>query len=372
MPTKALQIERNFIYPHVLKLQWHITDRCNLRCSHCYQDTYNSEDLSYSQVLGIFEQYRNLLKQLNCESPFPVNGNIAITGGEPFLRDDFLDLIEVIHDSNEQITFAILTNGTLIDMPMARKLRELKASFVQVSMEGTRDTNDTIRGLGTFERSVSALSHLIRERVRTSISFTAHEKNFLDFQEVARLGLRLGVTRVWSDRLIPWGSGSTLEGLMLSSDQTRRFFEVMHAAHGEAVNSFCKTEIAMDRALQFLIAGGIPYHCGAGHTLITVQPNGDLYPCRRMPIRIGNLLEDSLVELYYKDNYLRSLRDPSRVSKGCEECFFCKKCRGGLKCLSYAVTGDPFRADPGCWLSLQGQDIAFPAGFSSEKVRGVI
>jgi radical SAM protein with 4Fe4S-binding SPASM domain len=372
MPSKMPHMERGFIYPHVLKLQWHITDRCNLRCAHCYQDTYNSEDLSYSQLLGIFEQYKGLIKQLNCESPFPVHGHMTITGGEPFIRKDFLDLLEGIHDNKEHIGFAILTNGILIDAPMASKLRELNASFVQVSIEGSRDTNDTIRGPGAFERTVSALRHLVRERVHTFISFTAHQKNFFDFPAVARLGLQLEVTRVWSDRLIPWGNGSALESLMLSPDQTRRFFKIMHTAHGEALRSFCRTEIAMHRALQFLLAGGTPYHCGAGHTLITVQPNGDLYPCRRMPVRIGNLLEDSLVELYYKNSYLRALRDPIRISKGCEQCSFSKKCRGGLKCLSYAITGDPFTADPGCWLASRCHGTEYPAGLSFENVRAEI
>lgn len=360
-------IERDFIYPHVLKLQWHITDRCNLRCSHCYQDTYNSEDLSYSQLLGIFEEYNGLLNQLNRESPFPVRGHITITGGEPFLREDFVDLLEVLYTARDRISFAILSNGTLIDPPMARKLWELNASFVQVSVEGARDTNDTIRGSGVFERTAAALSYLVRERVRTFISFTAHQNNYLEFQKVARFGLQIGVTRVWSDRLIPWGNGSTFESLILSPDQTRRFFEIMNTAHGEALSSFCRTDISMHRALQFLIAGGTPYHCGAGHTLITVQPNGDLYPCRRMPIRIGNLMEDSLVEMYYKDCYFRALRDPFRISKGCEGCPFSSKCRGGLKCLSYAVTGDPFRADPGCWLASGEQRTACTAGFSQNR-----
>ena len=87
MTEKTPQLEREFVYPPVLKLQWHITDRCNLRCAHCYQDSYNSEDLSYGQLLGIFEGYKTLLTQLNRESPHPVQGHIAITGGEPFIRE---------------------------------------------------------------------------------------------------------------------------------------------------------------------------------------------------------------------------------------------------------------------------------------------
>ena len=98
------------------------------------------------------------------------------------------------------------------------------------------------------------------------------------------------------------------------------------------------------------MAGGRPHQCTAGDTSITVMPNGDLYPCRRMPILVGNLLEIPLVVLYYKSRLFCELRDQNIVSKGCEKCFYTKYCRGGLKCLSYAITGDPFIADPGCWL----------------------
>jgi radical SAM protein with 4Fe4S-binding SPASM domain len=111
----------------------------------------------------------------------------------------------------------------------------------------------------------------------------------------------------------------------------------------------CPTEVALHRALQFLVADGKPYRCQAGDSLIAVLPNGDLVPCRRMPVVVGNLLRAPLRDLYDQSPFLRALRDPERVSVGCEGCFYARLCRGGLKCLSYALFGDPFQADPGCW-----------------------
>jgi radical SAM protein with 4Fe4S-binding SPASM domain len=89
----------------------------------------------------------------------------------------------------------------------------------------------------------------------------------------------------------------------------------------------------------------------AGDTLLTLLPSGDAYPCRRMPIRAGNLQDTLLAELYYQNDLLCALRDRSRTSEGCQDCCFARLCRGGLKCLAYAVTGDPFQADPSCWLA---------------------
>lgn len=329
--------------PSHLKLQWHITERCNLRCAHCYQETYSGKELEFQELLIVIEQFKDLLNLMQAR------GHITITGGEPFIRQDFMDILEVISASN--FSFAILTNGSFIDTNMARRLRNLMPEFVQVSIEGTKSTHDSIRGAGNFDRTVKAVKHLVHEHIRTFISFTAHRENFREFSEVARLSRELKVARLWADRLIPQGGG--VAKVMLTPEETREFFEIMNQERKNSRRGFFrKTEIAMHRALQFLVAGGEPYHCTAGETLITVQPNGDLFPCRRMPIRIGNLMETPLVELYFRSELFHALR--TRAIEECRGCFYSALCRGGLRCLSYAMTGDPFRADPGCWFASTG------------------
>ncbi|MDP6555066.1 MAG: radical SAM protein [Pirellulaceae bacterium] len=344
--------------PRGLLLQWHVTERCNLRCAHCYQESYSGKELDFADLLMVLWQYKELLAQWRDHAKQPgMRGHITVTGGEPFVRRDFLDLLEVFAANRKRFSFAILTNGTFIDDAMARRLRKLRPAFVQVSIEGSRVTHNEIRGSGNFERTVSAIKHLVRARIRTLISFTANRLNYQEFPEVARLGRRLRVSRVWADRLIPWGIGSAMKEQVLTHAQTREFFEIMRKEHSQARWWFGRTEVAMHRSLQFLVAGGKPYHCAAGDSLITVQPNGDLYPCRRMPIRAGNLMETPLVELYYENALFRALRDRNHISDGCQGCFYSKLCRGGLKCLSYAVTGDPFRADPGCWHAIPGTQV---------------
>jgi radical SAM protein with 4Fe4S-binding SPASM domain len=344
--------ERRHI-PRGLLLQWHVTERCNLRCAHCYQESYAGGELGFRDLLLIVDQFKGLLDAgQSGAGQRKGRGHISVTGGEPFVRRDFLDLLEVFAANRAHFSFAILTNGHFIDEAMARRLRRLGPSFVQVSIEGAPTTHDRMRGRGNFERTVTAIQYLVRERIPTLIAFTAHRGNFREFPEVARLGRRLRVTRVWADRLIPWGSGVQLKEQRLTPEETREFFEIMYQARTEAGRGwFCGTQIAMHRALQFLMADGTPYHCTAGETLITVQPNGDVTPCRRLPLRVGNLLEAPLLELYDKSDLLRALRDRNRLSDGCQGCCYVRLCRGGLKCLSYAVSGDPFKSDPGCWLA---------------------
>lgn len=341
-------------HPGSLLLQWHITERCNLRCAHCYQEGYSGEELAFNQLLGVFGQFKDLLNSWNEDSKRPVRGHITVTGGEPFLREDFLDLLEVFSAHKNQFSFAVLTNGSHIDAKMARYLKGVGIGFVQVSIEGSRETHDRIRGEGSFDKTVAAIKHLVKAKVRTLISFTAQRGNFREFPDVARLGRRLGVSRVWADRFIPEGKGgSNMETEVLTPLETKEFFKIMERAEAKYGRGwFSRTEIAMGRALQFLVAGGRPYSCKAGDSLITVMPNGDLYPCRRMPIRVGNVLETPLSELYNCEMF-RDLRNKERISAVCQGCLYAGACRGGLRCLSYAVTGDPFKTDPGCWIAVQ-------------------
>ncbi len=94
-------------------------------------------------------------------------------------------------------SFAILTNGTLINDKRARRLANLQVSYVQVSIEGMQATHDQIRGKGNFHLTVEAVKHLVRAGIRTVISFTAHQGNYREFAAVAKLGCSLQRHRVY-------------------------------------------------------------------------------------------------------------------------------------------------------------------------------
>lgn len=334
--------------PKHFLLQWHITERCNLRCQHCYQDNYKFNELPFEILVNIFEHFKGFLLTLENIAQRKLTAHINITGGEPFIRKDFFDLLEIFYQNKSWLSFGILSNGSFIDENCATQLKKLAPSFVQISLEGNEETHDQIRGQGHFQECISALKHLKKQQIKTLISFTAHQQNYQEFQQVVEIGRQLKVNRVWSDRLIPQGTGAELQ--TLNSEQTLQFFEMMSETKQRTEKKwFNQTEVALHRALQFLV-GGNAYRCSAGKSLLTIQPNGDVYPCRRMPIKVGNILESKLFDIYQQDMLL-NLRDKTKISKGCEKCFYEKHCRGGLKCLSYALKGDPFQADPSCWLA---------------------
>jgi len=327
--------------PRRLVLQWHITERCNLRCSHCYQGDRPAPELALDELLLLLDQYDRLLARLRRNGP--VQGHVTVTGGEPFLRRDCLTLLRAVAERGH--TIAVLTNGTLIDDQLARELRAIGPLFVQVSIDGTPATHDRIRGRGNHARVACALALLRRHKLRTLVSFSAHRANYRELPAVVHLAMKHRVPVVWADRVIPWGRGEAFSSAVLDPHETRELFRIMAATRQEVSRRwFCPTRVAMHRGLQFLEGGGRPYRCSAGRSLLALMPNADLYPCRRLPLPVGNLWHTPLEELYFESPVLLSLRDRRRVSRGCEGCPHAERCGGGLRCLAYAMKGSPFVA----------------------------
>lgn len=350
IPFKEELVNADFS-PSSLLLQWHITNQCNLRCKHCYQEGYSDgQDLPFLQLQNILEQYVNMLKKRS------IRGQINITGGEPLINPDLFSLLEKINLHKSYLGFAILSNGVNIDQSTARKLKALNCSFFQISVEGGKDIHDAIRGEGNYEKCIRALEVLQKNKIKTMVSFTLSRFNQDNFDEVVKFCRKNKVDILWSDRYIPMGNGKEMKDSFMDPFEVEQFFNKMYRWHHKLNSSwFGKTELRMHRALNFLVTEKnncdcyAPYKCNAGKSLITILPNGDLVPCRRMPVVVGNVLHTPLESLYQNSRFFKLLRNSKKPYQGCESCADWKKCNGGLRCLSYARYGNPFMVDPQCF-----------------------
>lgn len=335
--------------PKQFKFQWHITEQCNLRCRHCYQEGFDRQDPEPESLNEVFSQIKSLAEFWKTTHPQKQLFHISLTGGEPFLSDHLLSLITDIACYPKLFRYSILSNGTVLDEKHVKHLMKFPPAYVQVSIEGSREIHDSIRGIGTYDKAVKGIQLLRSNTIPVSVSFTASRCNYRDFPSVARLGRKLKVMQIWADRVIPWGAGKTLENSLMTPEDTREFHSLMNREMVRLNNSwFSKTRISMHRSLQFQEGGGRPYSCSAGKRIVAIMPDGTLYPCRRMPVPLGNLFETDIKDLFYNNTFLKRLRDPDKTIEGCEGCFYKTLCAGGLKCLSYAMYGDPFKRDPGC------------------------
>ena len=153
-------------------LQWHLSEVCNLKCLHCYQEKHIPVQLKYDELLNILNQYRELLKKLN------MKGHINLTGGEPLCSPYFFKILDEFKKDSYLYSFSILTNGTLITEEIAKKISKYNPEYVQVSLEGGKRKNDYIRGKGVYKKVGNALDILKKYNIYTSISFTATSLNY--------------------------------------------------------------------------------------------------------------------------------------------------------------------------------------------------
>lgn len=321
-------------------LQWHLSENCNLKCLHCYQENHKPVQLKIDELVDIYEQFKELLSKIQ------MKGHINITGGEPFCNPYLFKVLDLIKNDSDNISFSILTNGTLITEELAKKIKSYNPYYVQVSLDGGKKINDYIRGQGVYKKIGNAIKILRNENIFTSVSFTANNLNYKEFPKVIKYATKCGANNVWSDRYIPLGDLEEKD-LTLNYKQTQEYFKIMKKQRDIAWNKKSETSISMNRALQFQLNNDFAYGCTAGKSLLTVMENGDLVPCRRMPIVVGNLLREKMINIYENSDILKRLRNED-IPEDCKECDNSETCRGGLKCLSYAVYGDWNVKDDGC------------------------
>ncbi len=321
-------------------LQWHLSEICNLKCKHCYQEKHKPVQLKFNQLIDILNQYRELLKKLK------VKGHINLTGGEPLCCPFFFKILDEFQKDKDLYSFSILTNGTLITDEIAQKISSYNPEYVQVSLEGGRKTNDYVRGKDVYKKVAKAISYLKKYNIFVSLSFTATKLNYKEFPKVVKYAIKNNVDNVWSDRFIPLGTDYDKEFVM-GYKETREFLSIMEQERQKLKKIKSNTKIAMYRALQFQMTNDFPYRCTAGVSLLTVMENGDLVPCRRLPIVVGNLLKDNMYKLYKNNKILKEFQK-DKIPKDCQKCEHAELCRGGLKCLTYALYKTNDKKDIGC------------------------
>ncbi len=313
-------------YPFYFQIQ--VTERCNLRCKHCYVET-KAVDMDFSLFVEAIDNFRELLDLLR------VRGTVYLSGGEPLLWPWIWDAIRLVR--RKKIVPRILTNGTLITPSIAKKIKKMGVKYVQVSLDGLRENHEYIRGKGTFRLAVMGIKNLVRAGIEVTVMVTLTKRNIGDIEALVKLAEILGVKRISFQRLVPIGHGEELRNLMLSSKEIANIMKRLLRI---------ETKVNIVKREPFWgIIYKIPGGCSAGHIGFALLPDGTILPCRRLPIPLGNIKENSLIEIYFDHPIMKQLRNRnlSECSK-CEYVMYCYGCRG----IVYALTGKLSGRDPQC------------------------
>jgi AdoMet-dependent heme synthase len=146
------------ISEHEFFIQLHLTERCNLRCTHCYQTEDRPDELSPPEIQALITEVSEMLQDWSEAYTLSFASSFMVTGGEPFMRHDLFPILEEL--GKRGLDTYLLSNGTLIDPGRATALAELGVKGVQVSIEGPETVHDALRGRGSLASSLRGVGHL--------------------------------------------------------------------------------------------------------------------------------------------------------------------------------------------------------------------
>ncbi len=334
--------------------QWHLTERCNLRCIHCYQEGGKVKELSLSQAKRIVTIAHNTILSWSDTYEITFSPSFNVTGGEPFLSPFLPDILR--HMKTKGFDIYLLTNGTMIDREKAHMLAEIPIQGVQVSVEGPEAIHNQIRGKGSFRKTMNGISHLLESGLIIALNVTLSEINCRHVKDLVELTSSIGAQRLGFSRLVPYGRGKDLIDNIIPQDKLRQIYEDIFSiknskvqiATGDPVASQIGTET--DDGRTDIPLGG----CAAGVSGITILSDGTLTPCRRLGIPIGNILKDSVREIWATSPVLESLRTKTAYKGKCGICARWSQCRG-CRAIAYAYSsakgiGDYLAEDPQCFI----------------------
>ncbi len=154
----------------ITQCNWEITTNCNLSCKHCLINHLPSKELSTQECFDAIDS----LLSMGCKQ-------INFTGGEPFFRKDFLEILK--YSKKKGMTNTIFTNGTLLASSLLKEIKKDVAYFA-ISLEGCSKHNDLIRGNSSFDKTLHTLDLLKEEKIPFGVHLTLTSKNHQFLKEI--------------------------------------------------------------------------------------------------------------------------------------------------------------------------------------------
>jgi radical SAM protein with 4Fe4S-binding SPASM domain len=184
--------------PSLRYLELLLTDRCNLSCRHCYLGDGGGTDLPTREALSAAAQLAEMSGL-----------RLLLSGGEPLLHPGFWEVNEALPDL--PLRTVLLTNGTLIDPEVARRLMVREA---QVSIDGLKDGHEALRGAGSFDAAWRGIDALLDVGIPVAVATMIHRGNLREFEGLSDLLDSRGIAEWTVD--VPCAAGRLARGDLLA------------------------------------------------------------------------------------------------------------------------------------------------------------
>lgn len=336
--------------PCIMGIQWAVTGRCNMHCRHCYMNAPSGKvaELDYKDIVRLIDQFQaaNVMA-------------VSLTGGEPFVRDDIMDIIRLITKKRIRL-MDIYSNGTLIDDNILASLKMLEVFPVfRISFDGC-GTHDNIRGSsGMEEHVIETIRRIRRYGFEVAVTTSVQRVNIDKLIDTYELMSTLDIQAWGVGRPQPVGCWkNTAEGVSLDEMAKEALILKQHW-----LDDGCPFVIGIEAfysgAPQTPEAAYKPldkeaYTCNSCRQWPYLASDGCLLPCIayeevKETDRFPNLLTTCLSDAW-KDSYLRSLmdiriKDVLSHNKDCMECSILSVCKTGCRASALLDTGDIMAKD---------------------------
>lgn len=372
----GLTVPQRFSMP--LFAVWNFTNRCNLRCQHCYQDAgadAGRDELTLAERLDLVDQVADEYVAM-----------IAFAGGEPTISPDLLPVLRRCHAHGMHMSLA--TNGTTMTPRLAGELAAAGVRYVEISLDSVRPgQHDAFRGQpGMWHRTVRGMRHVVeQEGLRLGVAMCVHRGNLDELEAMLQFAVDIGAGCFAHFNFIPVGRGvqmtagditprerqwvlDTLNtwmqsgriGVISTAPQLGRVCLAGAPADGRQACSHAGSGRGWKARVVAKYLGG----CGAGRCYVCIEPTGDITPCVYMPQRVlGNIRQRRFRDICRDNEFWDLLCDRTRLTHHCGECKFRSYC-GGCRARADSYFGAVNAGDPGClfnepyWDELVAQQAA--------------
>ncbi len=286
---------------------------------------------------------------------------IILTGGEPLLRDDILEITEYGHKLGHRMVMAV--NGTLLTPEMASRLKEAGIQRLSISLDGaTAASHDNLRAVpGAFEGALQGIAACKFAELPFQINTTITRANLAELPTIYELAIELGAAAHHVFVLVPTGRGAEIPEELVSPEEYEKTLRWMLERQREGrlhLKPTCAPQYyrlwredaqargekitPQTHGMEAMTKG-----CLGGQGFAFVSYKGEVQPCGYLELVAGNVRENPFPEIWAASEVFQELRAVDGYHGKCHACQYRKVC-GGCRARAYALTGDALADDPIC------------------------
>ncbi len=351
-------------YPNVMsapsQVDISLTGRCNLECRYCfYNDSMEKAgDLPTESWVNLFEELGSIGTRRLC-----------LSGGEPFMRRDFFELIDALIDN--KMRYSILSNGTLIDKNTINKFskgkRRLRLDSIQISIDGSKaEIHDKSRPPKSFDRALSALRLLKKEGFPVTVRVTINRHNVENLESIASLLIDDVGLGGFSTNEADYQGSARCQGqdIVLTVAERKQAMEslvVINEKYGGRIGAQAGplTRAKTMKEITDLLARGESSKqgrgklcsCGGVFNKMAVLHDGTMVPCNMLPeLAMGRISETTVEKAWQTHPNINMVRERRKIPiteiEECRDCTYAGFCSGGCPGNVMAKTGKLNGIDP--------------------------